>query len=116
MALLKEAGSVFDETGCVPGIGGELVQAERMVPSVKAYISETIEDPEVIYDPEIWDTPGFILVLSWLAQKWHQKCRMLVHSHSKSPERYMTNEQQKACLESAAVELIREIAQKRPLN
>src|SRR5262252_10864086 len=23
------------------------------------YISETIDDPEAIYDPEIWDTPGF---------------------------------------------------------
>jgi hypothetical protein len=116
MALLKEAGSMFNETGCVPGIGGELVQAESMVPDVKAYISETIDDPEVIYDPEIWDTPGFILVLSWLAQKWHQKCRMLVHSRSKNPERYLTKEQLKACLDSAAVELIREITQKRPLN
>jgi len=28
---------------------------------------------EAIYDPEIWDTPGFTLVLSWLAQKWQQR-------------------------------------------
>jgi hypothetical protein len=29
-------------------------------------------DPEALYDPEIWDTPGFTLVLSWLAQKWQK--------------------------------------------
>src|SRR5206468_1345056 len=70
----------------------------------KEYISETIDDPEAIYDPEIWDTPGFTLVLSWLAQKWHQKCHMLAHRRSKNPEQYLTKEQQKACLDSAAVE------------
>jgi hypothetical protein len=52
----------------VPGIDGEQVPAERIVPDVKEYISETIDDPEAIYDPEIWDTPGFTLVLSWLAK------------------------------------------------
>src|SRR6516225_2684929 len=66
MALLKEASEMFNETGCVPGIDGEQVPAERIVPDVKEYISETIDDPEAIYDPEIWDTPGFTLVLSWL--------------------------------------------------
>jgi hypothetical protein len=70
MALLKEASEMFDETGCVPGIYGEQVPAETIVPDVKEYISETIDDPETMYDPEIWDTPGFALVLSWLAQKW----------------------------------------------
>ena len=64
MALLKEASEMFSETGCVPGIDGEQVPAERMVPDVKEYISETIDDPEAIYHPEIWDTPGFMLVLS----------------------------------------------------
>jgi hypothetical protein len=59
MALLNEASEIFDETGCVPGIDGEQVPAERMVPAVKEYISETIDDPETMYDPEIWDTPGF---------------------------------------------------------
>jgi hypothetical protein len=58
-ALLKEAGEVFNETGCVPGIDGEQLPAERMVPDAKEYILETIDDPEAIYDPEIWDTPGF---------------------------------------------------------
>jgi len=58
MALLKEASEMFNETGLVPGIDGEQVPAERMVPDAKEYISETIDDPETTYDPEIWDTPG----------------------------------------------------------
>src|SRR5215831_1780325 len=111
MALLKEAGEMFKETGCVPGFDGEPMPAERVVPDVKAYISETIDDPEAIFDPEIWDTPGFTLVLSWLAQKWHQGCQKLAHRRGKNAELYLTKEQQKACLNSAAVELIREITQ-----
>ena len=116
MALLKEATEMFNETGCVPGIDGEQVPAERIVPEVKQYVSETIDNPEAIYDPEIWDTPGFTLILSWLAQKWHQRCQKLAHRRSKNSEQYLTKEQQKACLESAAVELIREITQQRSLN
>src|SRR5258707_1702541 len=77
MALLKEASEMFSETGRVPGIDGEEVPAETIVPDAKEYISETIDDPEAIYDPEIWDTSGFALVLSWLAQKWNQRCRKL---------------------------------------
>jgi hypothetical protein len=114
MALLKNASEMFDETGCVPGIDGEEVPAERIVSDAKEYISETIDDPEALYDPEIWDTPGFALVLSWLAQKWHQRCHKLAPRGN--PEQYLTKEQQKACLESAAAELIREITQRRPLN
>jgi hypothetical protein len=75
--LLEKASEMFEETGCVPGSDGEEVPAETMVPDAKEYISETINDPEASYDPEIWDTPGFTLVLSWLAQKWQQKCRKL---------------------------------------
>ena len=116
MALLKEASEMFNETGCVPGIDGEQVPAERIVPDVKEYISETIDDPEANYDPEIWDTPGFMLVLSWLAQKWHQRCHKLAHRGSKNPEQYLTKEQQKACLDSAAAELTREISQRQSLN
>ena len=63
MTLLKEAGQMFDQTGCVPGVDGEQVPAERMVPDAKEYISEAIDDAEATYDPEIWDTPGFTLVL-----------------------------------------------------
>src|SRR5262245_21737379 len=90
MALLKEASELFNETGCVPGIDGEQVPAERIVPDVKEYISETIDDPEAIYDPEIWDTPGFALVLSWLAQKWQRRCHKLTPRGVKSPEQYLT--------------------------
>jgi hypothetical protein len=116
MALLKEASEMFSETGCVPGIDGEEVPAETIVPDVKGYISETIDDPEAIYDPAIWDTPGFTLVLSWLAQKWLQKCHKLAPQGSKEPEQHLTKEQQKTCLDSAAAELIREITQGRSLN
>jgi hypothetical protein len=116
MALLKEASEMFSETGCVPGIDGEHVPAERIVPDVKEYISETIDDPETMYDPEIWDTPGFALVLSWLAQKWNRRCHKLAPRGSKNPEQYLTKEQQKACLDSAAAELIREIKHKLSLN
>ena len=44
MALLKDAGEMFNETGCVPGIDGEQVPAERIVPDVKEYISEMIDE------------------------------------------------------------------------
>ena len=116
MALLKEASDMFDETGCVPGIDGEQVPAETIVPDAKAFISETIDDPETIFDPEIWDTPGFALVLSWLAQKWLGRCQKLAPRSSKNPEQYLSKEQQKACLDSAAAELIREITHKQSLN
>jgi hypothetical protein len=115
MALLKEASEMFDETGCVPGIYGEPVPAERIVPDVKEYISETIDDPETIYDPEIWDTPGFTLVLSWLAQKWQRRCQKLASRSSKKPE-HLTKEQQKACLDSAAAQLTHEITHGGSLN
>src|SRR5260370_4482100 len=101
MALLKEASEMFDETGCVPGVDGEQVPAERIVPDAKEYISETIDDPETIYDPEIWDTPGFALVLSWLAQKSHRRCHKLAPCGRKNPEQYLTKEQQNTFLNSA---------------
>jgi len=86
MALLKEASEMFSETGCVPGIDGEEVPAETLVPDAKEYISQTIDDPEAIYDPEIWDTSGFALVISWLAQKWNQRCRKLAQSRPQESE------------------------------
>jgi hypothetical protein len=115
-ALLKEAGDMFNETGCVPGTDGEHVPAEMIVPDAKEYILEAIDDPESIYDSEIWDTPGFTLVLFWLSQKWHQRCAKLADRHSNNPAQYLTNEQQKSCLDLAAVELIREITQRPSLN
>jgi hypothetical protein len=53
LALLKEATEMFEETGCVPGMDGEQVPPETIVPDAKEYISETIDDPKAIYDPEI---------------------------------------------------------------
>jgi hypothetical protein len=116
MALLEEASEMFNETGCVPGFDGEQVPAEKLVSDVKEYISEMIYDPEAIYDPEISDTPGFALVLSWLSQKWQRRCHKLAPRGSKNPDQHLTKEQQEACLDSAAAELIREIMQRRPLN
>jgi hypothetical protein len=113
MALLEEAAEMFEETGCVPGPDGEPVRAETIVPDVKEYISETIDDPKAIYDPAIWNAPGFPLVLSWLSQKWQQKCQKLAPRSSK---KHLTKEQQKACLDSAATELIREITHGRSLS
>jgi hypothetical protein len=114
MALLETASEMFDETGCVPGTDGEEVRA--VVPEAKEYISESIDNPDVLCDSEKWNRPGFTLVLSWLAQKWLQKCHKLAPRGNKSPEQYLTKEQQKGCLDSAAAELIREITQQQPLN
>jgi hypothetical protein len=113
MALLKEATDMFEETGGVPGIDGEPVPPET---DVKQYISEMIDDPKAIYDPGIWDTPGFALVVSWLAQKWQRKCQKLAPRGSKNPEQHLTKEQQRACLDSAAAELMREITHNRLLS
>jgi hypothetical protein len=112
MALLKEASEMFSETGCVPGIDGEEVPAEKIVPGYM----ETIDDPEAIYDPAIWDTPGFALVVSWLSQKWQRRCQKLVPRRSQNPEQHLTKEQQRACLDSAAAELIHEITHGGSLN
>jgi hypothetical protein len=116
MALLKEASEMFEETGCVPGIDGEEVPPETIVPDAKEYISETIDDPKAVYDPAIWDTPGFALVLSWLSQKWNQRCQKLAPLGSKNPQQHLTKEQQRACLDAAANELIREITHGRSLS
>src|SRR5215472_4576108 len=94
MALPKEASEMFEETGCVPGIDGEQVPAQTIVPDAKEYISETIDDPEAIYDSAIWDTPGFALVLSWLALKWQRRCQKFPPPRSSNPEQQLTKEQQ----------------------
>ena len=48
--------------------------------------------------------------------KMAPRCQKLAPRGSKDPEQYLTKEQQKACLYSAAIELIREITQRRSLN
>src|SRR5262245_61496649 len=62
MALLKEASEVFSETCCVPGIDGEEVPAETIVPEAKEYISETIDDPRY----------GIHQGLRWSFRGWHK--------------------------------------------
>jgi hypothetical protein len=116
MVLLKEASDMFDETGCVPGVDGEQVPAETIVPDAKAYISETIDDPETMYDPAIWDTPGFALVVSWLSQKWQRRCQRLAPRRSKNPAQHLTKEQQRACLDAAAAGLVHEITHGQSLS
>src|SRR5262249_7301457 len=91
MALLKEASEMFEETGCVPGIDEEPVRAETMVPDAKEYISGTIDDPKAIYDPAIWDSPGFALVISWLAQKLQRKSKKLTPRVINSPPHKLNN-------------------------
>jgi hypothetical protein len=115
-ALLKEASEMFEETGCVPGIDGEQVPAQAIVPEAKEYILETIDYPEARYDPAIWETPCFALVLSWLAQKSQRRCQKLAPKSSKKSKQHLTKEQQKACLDSAAAELIHEITHGASLN
>ena len=116
VALLKEATEMFEETGCVPDIDGEAVPAEKIVPEAKEYISETIDDPKASYDPAIWNTPGFALVVSWLAQKWNRRCQIFAPRRSKYPEQHLSKEQQKACLDSAAAELVHEITHGRSFH
>jgi hypothetical protein len=109
LALLTEASELFEQTGCVPDADGEPVPARTIVPDAKEYISEIIDDPEASYDAAIWDTPGLALVVSWLAQKWQRRCKILAPRRSKDPAQHLSKEQQKACLDSAAAELIHEI-------
>jgi hypothetical protein len=116
MSLLKEASEMFEYTGCVPDADGQPVRAEKIVPDAKAYISEIIDDPEASYDDAIWETPGLALVVSWLAQKWKRRCKILVPRRNKNPAQHLSKEQQKACLDSAAAELVHEITHGGSLN
>jgi hypothetical protein len=68
MALLKEASEKFNETGCVPGINGEQVPAERIVPDAKEYISETIDDRKQSTTRRY----GIHLGLRWCFRGWHK--------------------------------------------
>jgi hypothetical protein len=83
------------------------------VPDAKEYISETIDDPEAIYRRY-----GIRQGLRWSFRSWHKNgIKDVARSPAvRTPEQYPTKEQQKACLEMAAAELIREITQGRSLN
>jgi hypothetical protein len=56
--LVEEASEMFEETGCVPDVDGKKVRAEKIVPSAKRYILETIDNPKSRYDATIWHSPG----------------------------------------------------------
>jgi hypothetical protein len=113
-ALLKEASEMFDETGCVPGIDGEQVPAERIVPDVKKYISETISPTRKRGTTRRY---GMQLALCWSFRGLHKNGTENASSLHPTPAKHdLTKEQQKACLDLAATELIREIKQRRPLN
>jgi hypothetical protein len=47
MALLKEASEMFHETGCVPGIDGEQVPAERIA-SVLNTVHTRLDFPAIL--------------------------------------------------------------------
>ena len=72
MALLKEASEIFNETGCVPGIEGEQVPTERIVPDAKAYISGTIDDPEIRRLGYVWIYAGPFVAGQKMASKMPQ--------------------------------------------
>ena len=68
MAALNEGSEMFNETDCVPGIDGEQVPAERMVPDAKEYISEAIDDAEAITTRRF----GIHLDLRWCFFGWRK--------------------------------------------
>ena len=111
--LVANASEMFEETGCVPGLDGEEVPAERMVPHAKQYISETIDDSKALCDSKILDTPGFTLVISWLSQKWLKYCHKLAPTVLKDADLHLPKDQRKLCLYWAAEELTRQITRRR---
>ena len=54
MAVLKEAGEMFDETGCVPGVDGEQVPAEMIVPDAKPLAGTTLLGKQVGESALLW--------------------------------------------------------------
>jgi len=107
--LVAEASEMFERTACVPDVDGKKVPAETIVPHAKQYILETIDNPKAGYDTELWHSPGYTLVLSWLSQKWLKKCQKFAPSVIKNVDRDLLKEQQKMCLDWAADGLIRDI-------
>src|SRR5215470_356740 len=76
-ALLDTASEMFDETGCVPSIDGEEVRAETMMPDAKEYISESIDNPEVLCDSD-----GIDRALRLFFRGWRKNgCRNATSSH-----------------------------------
>jgi len=94
MALLKEASEMFEETGCVPGIDGEPVQAQTMALDAKEYISETIDDPEAIYDPGdmgyTWICSGHFVAGTKVATKMSEACASRQQESGGAPDQRTT--------------------------
>ena len=107
--LTAEASEMFEETGCVPDVDGKKVPAETIVPDAKQYILETIDNPKARYDTDVWHSPGYTLVLSWLSQRWLKKCQKLAPSVIKDVDRHLPKDQQKICLDWATDDLTRDI-------
>jgi len=93
-ALLETAGEMFEKQVACLALMERKWRAETIVPDAKEYISESIDNPEVLCDSETWDRPGFTLVFR-VGAKWLQKCHKLAPRGNKNPERYLTKEQQK---------------------
>ena len=111
--LVAEASEMFEETGYVPDVDGKKVRAERIVPLAKQYILETIDNPKTSYDTATWHSPGYTLVLSWLAQKWLKNCQKFAPTVLKDVDLHLPKDQRKLCLDWAADELTRQITRRR---
>ena len=111
--LIAEASEMFEETGCVPGVDGKKVPAETIVPHAKQYILETIDKPKASYDTEIWHSPGYTLILSFLSQRWLKKCQKLAPTVIKDVDLHLPKDQRKLYLDWAADELTRQITRRR---
>ena len=107
--LTAEASEMFEENGCVPGVDGEKVPAEKIVPQAKQYILETIDKPKSRYDTTVWHSAGHTLVLAWLSQRWRKKCQKLAPTIIKDVDLHLSIEQRKMCLDWATDELIHDI-------
>src|SRR4249919_2983552 len=68
MALLNEASEMFSETGCVPGIAGEEVPAETIVP-MRRNISRRQSTTQKQFT--IWRY-GIHQDLRWSFRGWHK--------------------------------------------
>ena len=115
MALLKEASEMFSYTGCVPGIDGEEVPAETIAGCEGIHLGDNRRPRSNLRSGDM----GYVRVCAGpfvAGTKMESRCRKLTPLGSKDPEQFPTKEQQKACLEMAAAELIREITQGRSLN
>src|SRR5205085_1156682 len=48
------------------------------------------QSTKALCDSKILDAPGFTLVISWLSQKWLQKCQKLAPRGTKDPDQHLS--------------------------